>query len=58
MSKHLFAPLLLAVAVALGGSSCHDSSQDDQARPPMNSDSGRIIPPQQRMPSTLPRPRM
>jgi hypothetical protein len=58
MPTHLLLPLLFAVAVAISGSSCHDTRQDDQARPPINGDSGRIIPPQQRMPSTMPRPRM
>lgn len=61
MLKHLILPFLFAVFVALSGSSCHDTSQDGQdgqARPPANGDSGRIIPSQQRMPSTMPRPRM
>jgi hypothetical protein len=58
MLKHLIPPLLFAVFVAISGSSCHDTSQDDQVNPPVNGGSGRIIPPQQRMPSTMPRPRM
>ncbi|MBZ9780807.1 hypothetical protein K9857_04470 [Pseudomonas sp. REP124] len=59
MPKHLIAPLLLFVFVAISGSSCHDTRQDDQAIPPnATGGSGRIIPPQQRMPSTMPRPRM
>ncbi|MGY2185284.1 hypothetical protein D3C87_1366830 [compost metagenome] len=58
MLKHLIAPLLFAVVVAISGSSCHDTRQDEQASPPVNGGSGRIIPPQQRMPSTMPRPRM
>ncbi len=58
MLKHLILPLLFAVFVALSGSSCHDTSQDGHVRPPANGDSGRIIPSQQRMPSTMPRPRM
>ncbi|WP_162634922.1 hypothetical protein [Pseudomonas putida] len=58
MSKHLIAPLLLFVFVAISGSSCHDTRQDDQSKPPDNRGSGRIIPDQQRMPSTMPRPRM
>lgn len=58
MPKHLLVSLLFAAAVAISGSSCHDSRQDDQARPSVNGGSGRIIPPQQRMPSTMPRPRM
>lgn len=58
MLKHLILPLLFAVFVALSGSSCHDTSQDGQVRPPANGDSGRNIPSQQRMPSTMPRPRM
>jgi hypothetical protein len=58
MFKHPFAPLLLLVFVAISGSSCHDARQDDQARPPNTGGSGRMIPDQQRMPPTMPRPRM
>ena len=58
MLKYLIQPFLFAVFVAISGSSCHDSRQDDQVSPPVNGGSGRIIPPQQRMPSTMPRPRM
>lgn len=58
MPKHLILPLLFAVFVAISGSSCHDTSQDDQARPPNSGGSGSMIPDQQRMPSTMPRPRM
>jgi len=58
MLKYPIASLLLFVFVAISGSSCHDTRQDEQARPPDPRGSGRIIPDQQRMPSTMPRPRM
>ncbi|MGY2339249.1 hypothetical protein ACW9HW_08390 [Pseudomonas sp. SDO5532_S415] len=58
MFKPPITPLLLFVFMAISGSSCHDTRQDDQASPPDTGGSGRIIPEQQRMPSTMPRPRM
>ncbi|WP_171017064.1 hypothetical protein [Pseudomonas sp. G(2018)] len=58
MFKPPITPLLFFVFMAISGSSCHDTRQDDQASPPDTGGSGRIIPDQQRMPSTMPRPRM
>lgn len=60
MIKHLIPPLLIAVFIAISGSSCHDSSQDERAlqNPPINGGNSRLIPPQQLNPPMMPRPRM
>lgn len=60
MIKHLIPPVLIAVVVAVSGSSCYDSSKDERAlqSPPINGGNSRFIPPQQLNPPTMPRPRM
>ncbi|KII35546.1 hypothetical protein NL64_04670 [Pseudomonas fluorescens] len=61
MIKHLIPPVLIAVVIALSGSSCHDPGKDESVTasqaPPINGGGARMIPAQQRMPSTMPRPR-
>lgn len=62
MIKHLIPPILILVVMAISGSSCHDYGNDErtnaQQNPPVTGGNGRLIPSEQRMPSTMPRPRM
>jgi hypothetical protein len=60
--KHLIPPVMVALFIAISGSSCHDHQQDIDENavqhPPFTDGNGKYIPQQQLQPSTMPRPRM
>jgi len=60
--KHFIPPVMVAVLIAISGSSCHDYDKDNNENavqhPPFTDGNGKYIPQQQLQPSTMPRQRM
>ncbi|WP_027923101.1 hypothetical protein [Pseudomonas sp. URMO17WK12:I12] len=62
MIKYLIPLVMVALLIAISGSSCHDRQQDNDENavqhPPFTDGNGKYIPQQQLQPSTMPRQRM